>query len=107
MVVRTGHTSLLVRDAFRQPLAELELGAIEASLRKPTQAVFQFYCGIQVSAWSFNSTIPAWEPVLESWDLIVKVDANSTGKVRPSPVIFQLPSSTGLSFLAHFLRNLS
>lgn len=81
MVVRTGHTSLLVRNAFRQPLAELELGAIEASLRKPTQAVLQFYCGIQISAWSFNSTIPAWEPVLESWDLIIKIDANSSGKV--------------------------
>ena len=84
LVVKTGHTSVLVRNAFKQPLAELELGAIQASVRKPTPAVLQFYCGIQVSAWSFNSRIAAWEPVLESWDLIVKVDANSGSTVgRP------------------------
>ena len=82
LVVKTGHTSVLVRNAFKQPLAELELGAIQASVRKPTPAVLQFYCGIQVSAWSFNSRIAAWEPVLESWDLIVKVDANSGSTVR-------------------------
>ena len=76
LVVKTGHTSLLVRDAFRQPLAELELGAVQASLRKPTPSVLQLYCGIQISAWSYNAAISAWEPVLESWDLIVKVDAN-------------------------------
>ena len=81
-MVKTGHTSVLVRNAFKQPLAELELGAIQASVRKPTPAVLQFYCGIQVSAWSFNSRIAAWEPVLESWDLIVKVDANSGSTVR-------------------------
>ena len=83
MVVRTGHTSLLLRDALRRPLAEVELGAVQASLRRSTAAVMQFYCGIHISAWSFNPNISAWEPVLESWDLIVKVDANKRGQARP------------------------
>ena len=84
IVVKTGHTSLLLRDALRRPLAELELGAVQASLRRPTQTVMQFYCGIYVSAWSFNPNISAWEPVLESWDLIVKVDANKNSQVGTS-----------------------
>lgn len=84
IVIKTGHTSLLLRDALRRPLAELELGAVQASLRRPTQTVMQFYCGIYISAWSYNPTISAWEPVLESWDLIVKVDAN-----RDSQVLFK------------------
>lgn len=82
MVIKTGHTSLLLRDALRRPLAELELGAVQASLRRPTQSVMQLYCGIHISAWSYNPTITAWEPVLESWDLIVKVDANHDPQVR-------------------------
>lgn len=82
MVIKTGHTSLLLRDALRRPLAELELGAVQASLRRPTQTVMQFYCGIYISAWSYNPTISAWEPVLESWDLIVKADANRSSQVE-------------------------
>lgn len=81
VVVRTGHTSLLLRDALRRPLAELELGAVQASLRRPTAAVMQLYAGIHISAWSFNPTISAWEPVLESWDLIIKMDANKSPQV--------------------------
>ena len=44
----------------------------------------QFYCGIHISAWSYNPTVSAWEPVLESWDLIVKLDANKSAQV-PHP----------------------
>lgn len=84
MVIKTGHASLLLRDALRRPLAELELGAVQASLRRPTPSVMQFYCGIHISAWSYNPTISAWEPVLESWDLIVKVDANRESQVKPT-----------------------
>lgn len=92
IVVKTGHTSLLLRDALRRPLAELELGAVQASLRRPTQTVMQFYCGIYISAWSFNPNISAWEPVLESWDLIVKIDANKSSQVglKPSKYVHAL-----------------
>jgi len=41
MVVKTGHTSLLLSDALRRPLAEVELGAVQASVRRPTDAVMQ------------------------------------------------------------------
>ena len=81
VVVKTGQTSLLLRDALRRPLAELEMGAIQASLRRVSATVMQFYCGISVSAWSFNPVVSAWEPLLESWNLIVKMDANKSPTV--------------------------
>jgi hypothetical protein len=97
MVVKTGHTSLLLRDALRRPLAELELGAVQASVRRPTDSVMQFYCGIQISAWSYNPTISAWEPVLESWDLIIKLDSNKGGQASPLPPPLSLSPSPHIS----------
>jgi len=41
VVLKTGASSLLVRDALRRPLAELELGAVSAGLRRSTPAVMQ------------------------------------------------------------------
>lgn len=34
MVLKAGATSLLLRDALRRPLAEIELGEVDASLRR-------------------------------------------------------------------------
>ena len=34
IVLKTGASSLLLRDALRRPLAEIELGEVDASLRK-------------------------------------------------------------------------
>ena len=34
IVLKTGASSLLLRDALRRPLAELELGEVDASLRR-------------------------------------------------------------------------
>ena len=41
MVVRTGHTSLLLRDALRRPLLEVELGEVESGLRRLSGNVLQ------------------------------------------------------------------
>lgn len=41
MVLKTGATSLLVRDALRRQLAELELSAVSAGLRRSPPAVMQ------------------------------------------------------------------
>ena len=41
VVVKTGSTSVLLRDALRRPLAELELGGVKAGLRKLPKGVMQ------------------------------------------------------------------
>ncbi len=41
LVLKMGATSLLLRDALRRPLAELELGELEASLRRVDAHVMQ------------------------------------------------------------------
>ena len=94
VVLKMGQTSVLVRDALRRPLAELELGALEAGLRRIDGGVMQAYLGIHISAWSFNPVIPAWEPILESWNLIIKLDANSSAAVRPHQLSHSLPPLT-------------
>ncbi len=41
----------------------------------------QAYIGFRSSIWSFNQVVAAWEPVMEPWDIILKMDAN------PSPLV--------------------
>ncbi len=41
MVVKAGSTSVLLRDALRRPLAELELGGVKAGLRSLPKGVTQ------------------------------------------------------------------
>ena len=71
-----------MRDALRRPLAEAELGAMEAGLRRTSHAVAHLYLGMRASMWSYNALIAAWEPVLEPWDLIVKGELNTSKEVR-------------------------
>lgn len=44
-------------------------------------AVLQAYMGVVISAWSYNALIQAWEPILEPWNLIFKMDVNSSAMV--------------------------
>lgn len=41
VVLKSGASSLLVRDALRRPLAELELGEVSAGLSRSSPAVVQ------------------------------------------------------------------
>ena len=41
VVLKSGASSLLVRDALRRPLAELELGEVSAGLSRSSPAVMQ------------------------------------------------------------------
>ena len=41
----------------------------------------QAYMGVTTSAWSYNALISAWEPILEPWDFILKLDINSSAMV--------------------------
>jgi hypothetical protein len=84
LVAKTGGARVILRDVLRRPLAEVEIGAAETVVRRLSPTVVQAYCGIRTSIWSYNPRITAWEPVIEPWDLIVKLDANSSNVVRPS-----------------------
>lgn len=81
VVVRAGATSILVRDALRRPLAELELGALQCSICWLTSSLCQAYLGVAVGVWSFNAPVGAWEPMLEPWNLILNADINTSQQV--------------------------
>ena len=81
-MLKTGGARVILRDMLRRPLAEVDLGAFEAVLRRLSPQVLQAYCGIRTSIWSYNPLVTAWEPVIEPWDLIVKLDSNSADTVR-------------------------
>ena len=42
----------------------------------------QAYIGFRSSIWSFNPVVAAWEPVMEPWDIILKLDVNPTPLVK-------------------------
>lgn len=60
---------------------------MEASLAHCMQA----YIGFRSSIWSFNPVVAAWEPVMEPWDIILKLDVN------PTPLVTCLPSNSCLA----------
>jgi len=69
VVLKTGASSLLVRDALRRPLAELELGAVSAGLRRSTPAVLQARPAVSLcrplaggSCRHARVTATAWKP---------------------------------------------
>ena len=43
----------------------------------------QLYFGVVVGVWSYNSTVHAWEPVIEPWNLIINGDLNTGQTVSP------------------------
>ncbi|KAL4443584.1 hypothetical protein ABPG75_011321 [Micractinium tetrahymenae] len=76
VVVKAGQSSVLLQDAFHVPLLEVSLGAVEAGVRGPSQAVVQAYLGLKLGVWSYNGTVKHWEPVVEPWDVIAQCAAN-------------------------------
>ena len=38
--------------------------------------------GLRSSLWSYNPMLTAWEPVIEPWDVIVKLDSNRSNEVH-------------------------
>lgn len=82
VVLRLGAAQLLVRDALRRPLAQLELGEVDAGLQRHGASVMQAHLGVRACAWTYNAVITAWEPLIEPWDLILKLESNSSPFVR-------------------------
>ena len=81
VVINTGDTTLLLSDALRRPLMEVELGKINAGMASLPTSVLQAHMHIQISIWSFNSVIESWEPVMEPWGLLTKLELNRAAEV--------------------------
>lgn len=47
----------------------------------------QAYIGFRSSIWSFNPVVAAWEPVMEPWDIILKLDVNPSPLVPPNCLV--------------------
>jgi hypothetical protein len=43
--------------------------------------LLQAHVCVHMSAWSYNSLIQAWEPILEPWNLLLKADMNTGSMV--------------------------
>lgn len=80
-VIRSSKITAIAFDAFQSPLAKAEISSAEAGIRGYSANVIQTYIGFQPSISVFNRTVSAWEPVLEPFDAIVKIDSNLLDKV--------------------------
>ncbi len=45
--------------------------------------------GLRSSLWSYNPLLTAWEPIIEPWDVILKLDSNRSHEVRRCRCICQ------------------
>jgi hypothetical protein len=50
VVLKTGATSILLRDALRRPLAEIELGEVDAGLRRVDDHVMRVSLLVMIAA---------------------------------------------------------
>ena len=82
VVINTGDTTVLLSDALRRPLMEVELGKVNAGMARLPTSVMQAHLDVQISIWSFNSVIESWEPVMEPWGLLTKLELNRQSEVN-------------------------
>ena len=81
VVINTGDTTILLSDALRRSLMEIELGRINAGMARLPISVLQAHLHVQISIWSYNSVIESWEPVMEPWGLLTKLELNRMSEV--------------------------
>lgn len=80
-VIRSSNLTAVAFDAFQLPLAKAEIRSLESGIRGYSANVVQTYIGFQPAISVYNRTVSAWEPVLEPFDAIVKIDSNLLDKV--------------------------
>lgn len=88
-VVRTMRASftasgcnVVLCDALYVPVLELEVTGMTAGLDSPRDSVYTCNVGATMGLWSYNALIRAWEPVMEPWTHVIKVEANMLQQVR-------------------------
>lgn len=68
IVLKTGASSLLLRDALRRPLAEIELGEVDASLRRVdsnvTRVRLTMPCTCAIGYDTVCDGVAVWQPAL-------------------------------------------
>lgn len=78
----TTSASVLLCDALRSPVLELDLTAVTAALDSRAPGVRSVSLGLTAGVWSYNAAVRGWEPVVEPWSQIAKLESNATPRVR-------------------------
>ncbi len=81
VVVRARSFDIVFYDSFRMPILRSKINNIESGIRGYSQEVVQSYGGFQPSIMAYNSNASCWEPILEPFDAIIKVDANFKSEI--------------------------
>ena len=83
--VKSIYTTFL--DTIGSPLLRFNLDSIETGIRGYSQEVIQSYSGFQPSLHTYHCAPGLWEPVIEPFDAIIKVDSNFTNQVGFSSAV--------------------
>lgn len=83
-VVRVKSIQTTFLNTIGSPLLKFNVSSIESGIRGYSQEVIQSYGGFQPSLHTYNCSSGLWEPVIEPFDAIIKVDSNFTNQVSPS-----------------------
>jgi hypothetical protein len=83
-VVRVKSIQTTFLNTIGSPLLKFNVSSIESGIRGYSQEVIQSYGGFQPSLHTYNFSSGLWEPVIEPFDAIIKVDSNFTNQVSPS-----------------------
>lgn len=81
VVIRANSLDVIFYDSFRMPILRSTINNIESGIRGYSQEVVQSYGGFKPSLLAYNSKANSWEPILESFDAILKIDANFTREI--------------------------
>lgn len=68
--------NVVLCDSLYVPVLEMEVAGMTAGMDSPQASVFSCNVGATVGLWSYNGLVRAWEPVMEPWTHVIKVEAN-------------------------------
>lgn len=87
-VVKIKSLDMHLYDTFNAPTMQLTVKNIESGVRGYSTHLIQAYVGFKPSVSAYNKIVMAWEPVLEPFDAIIKMDCNFSKKVRKLCIIY-------------------
>jgi hypothetical protein len=81
-VMKVSCLDFMFVDSFGIPTLQALLQNIESGIRGYSKEIVQSYGGFKPCLNVYNCQFKAWEPVLEDFDAIIKIDSNFTKQVR-------------------------
>ena len=81
-VMKVSCLNFMFVDSFGIPTLQAGLQNIESGIRGYSKQIVQSYGGFKPCLKVYNCQFKAWEPILEDFDAIIKIDINFTKQVR-------------------------